>query len=71
MVKVVTEKMGKPDQVNFAKTSHGMTITPAQEPGILTEVTYDAHGDIDRQSYMVEVVDGKQVIKQMLPKLGH
>lgn len=70
VIKAVTEKMGKVDQANFAKTLHGMTITPAQEPGILMEVTYDAHGDIDRQSFMVEVVGGKQVIKEVLPKLG-
>lgn len=71
IVKAVTEKMGKPDAQNFAKTLHGMTITPAKEPGILMEVTYDDHGDIDRQSFMVEVVDGKQIVKTILPKLGN
>jgi branched-chain amino acid transport system substrate-binding protein len=70
VVKAVTEKMGKVDQANFAKTLHGMTITPAIEPGILMEVTYDQNGDIDRQSFMVEVIDGKQLIKEVLPKLG-
>lgn len=69
-IKAVTEKMGKVDPVNFAKTLHGMTITPAQEPGILMEVTYDEHGDLDRQSFMVDVIDGKQVVKTVLPKLG-
>ncbi len=70
IVKAVTEKMGKVDQENFAKTLHGMTITPEQEPGILMEVTYDDKGDIDRQSFLVEVENGKQVVKKVLPKLG-
>jgi branched-chain amino acid transport system substrate-binding protein len=70
VVKAVTEKMGKVDSKEFAKTLHGMTITPQQEPGILMEVTYDEHGDIDRQSFMTEVKDGKQVVTGVLPKLG-
>lgn len=70
IVKAVTEKMGKVDQQNFAKTLRGLTISPETEPGILMEVTYDDKGDIDRQSFLVEVADGKQVVKAVLPKLG-
>jgi branched-chain amino acid transport system substrate-binding protein len=70
VVKAVTDKMGKIDQANFAKTLHGLTISPATEPGILMEVTYDQNGDIDRQGFMVDVIDGKQVVKEVLPKLG-
>ena len=70
VVKAVTEKMGKTDSKEFAKTLHGMTITPDKEPGILMEVTYDDNGDIDRQSFMTEVKDGKQVVTGVLPKLG-
>jgi branched-chain amino acid transport system substrate-binding protein len=40
-------------------------------PAILMDVTFDANGDIDRQGFLVEIVDGKQVIKQVLPKLGN
>jgi len=47
-----------------------MTITPAQEPGILMETTWDKNGDLDRVSFLAEVVDGKQKIVQTLPKLG-
>lgn len=70
IVKAVTEKMGKVDQANFAKTLHGLTISPDSEPGILMEVTYDDKGDLDRQSFLVEVEAGKQVVKNVLPKLG-
>ncbi len=71
VIKAVTEKMGKVDPKAFADTLHGMTIKPEQEPGILMEVTYDANGDIDRQSFMAEVVGGKQVVKEVLPKMGN
>ena len=47
-----------------------MTITPDKEPGILMEVTIDQNGDLDRQSFLGEVVNGKQVIKEVLPKLN-
>jgi branched-chain amino acid transport system substrate-binding protein len=49
---------------------HGMTIKASEQPGILMDVTFDKNGDIDRQGFLVEVVDGKQVVKQVLPKLN-
>jgi branched-chain amino acid transport system substrate-binding protein len=70
MIKAATEKMGKVDAKALNKTLHGLTITPAQEPGILMEVTIDQNGDLDRQSFLGEVVEGKQVIKEVLPKLN-
>ncbi len=70
IIKHVTEKMGKFDSKLFAQTLHGMTITPQDEPGVLMEATFDTNGDIDRQSFLGEVVNGKQKIVQVLPKLG-
>jgi branched-chain amino acid transport system substrate-binding protein len=69
MVKAATEKMGKLDSKNVATTLHGMTIKASDEPGMLMDVTFDENGDIDRQGFLVEVVEGKQVVKQVLPKL--
>jgi branched-chain amino acid transport system substrate-binding protein len=69
-VKHATEKIGKFDRKLLAKTMHGLTIKPEQEPGILMEVTWDAKGDIDRISFLAEVIDGKQKVVQILPKLG-
>ena len=69
-VKHVTEKIGKFDSKAFAKAAHGMTITPKDEPGILMEATWDKNGDIDRESFLGQVVDGKQKIVATLPKLG-
>jgi branched-chain amino acid transport system substrate-binding protein len=70
MIKAATEKMGKVDSKAFADTLHGLTIKAANEPGILMDVTFDQNGDVDRQGFLVEIVDGKQVIKQVLPKLN-
>jgi len=69
MVKAATEKMGKLDAKGIADALHGLTIKAADDPGILMDVTFDENGDIDREGFLVEVVDGKQVVKQVLPKL--
>ena len=69
-VKYATQKIGKFDRKLLAKTMHGLTIKPAEEPGILMEATWDDKGDIDRISFLAEVVGGKQKIIQILPKLG-
>ena len=69
MIKATTEKMGKVDAKSFADNLHGLTIKAADEPGILMDVTFDQNGDIDRQGFLVEIVDGKQIVKQVLPKM--
>jgi branched-chain amino acid transport system substrate-binding protein len=69
-VKYVAEKMGKFDSKGFIDVAHGLTITPKEEPNILMEVTWDKNGDIDRESFLGEVVDNKQKIVKILPKLG-
>jgi branched-chain amino acid transport system substrate-binding protein len=70
MVKAATEKMGKVDGKMLADALHGLTVRAANEPGILMDVTFDQNGDIDRQGFLVEIVEGKQVVKQVLPKLN-
>jgi branched-chain amino acid transport system substrate-binding protein len=69
-IKYVAEKVGKFDSKAFAEAAHGLTVTPKQEPGILMEATWDKNGDIDRESFLGEVVAGKQKIVETLPKLG-
>jgi branched-chain amino acid transport system substrate-binding protein len=49
---------------------HGLTITPQDEPAILIETTWDNTGEIDRISFLAEVVGGQQKITKILPKLG-
>jgi branched-chain amino acid transport system substrate-binding protein len=69
-VRYVTEKIGKFDRKALAQTMHGLTITPSDEPGILIETTWDNTGEIDRISFLAEVVGGAQKITKILPKLG-
>jgi branched-chain amino acid transport system substrate-binding protein len=69
-IKYVTEKVGSFDSKLFAQTMHGLTISPKDEPGVLMEASFDANGDIDRESFLGEVVNGQQKIVEVLPKLG-
>ena len=70
MLKAAIEKVGKLDRVATAKALHGLTISAAKEPGVLMDVTIDANGDLDRESFIVEVKNGKQEVKETLPPLG-
>jgi branched-chain amino acid transport system substrate-binding protein len=70
LIKYVTEKIGKFDSKAFAAAMKGLTLKPDTAPGILMEASWDQNGDIDRASFLAEIVDGKQKIVQILPKLG-
>ena len=67
IVKAVTEKLGKFDQKAFAKAMHGVHLSAKEYPGVLLDVTFDEHGDLDRESFMTTVVNGKQVVTATLP----
>jgi branched-chain amino acid transport system substrate-binding protein len=70
ILKAGIEKAGKLDRVAVAKALHGLSIAAAKEPGVIMDVSIDAAGDLDRESYIVEVKDGKQVVKETLPPLS-
>ncbi len=70
LVKAVTERMGKFDRKLFAQTLHGASFAAKDTPGLLMDVSFDDKGDLDRESYLVEVKDGKQTITETLPPLG-
>jgi branched-chain amino acid transport system substrate-binding protein len=67
IVKAVTEKIGKFDQKAFAKTMHGLKLSAKEYPGVLLDVTFDDNGDLDRESFMTTVPNGKQVVTATLP----
>lgn len=69
LFKTAAEKVGKFDPVAIAATMHGMRIKPEQVKGILIDASWDETGEIDRESYLAEIKDGKQVIVQTLPRL--
>lgn len=68
-VKAVTEKIGKVDRKAFAQAMKNVKLSAKTAPGLLMDVSYDDKGDLDRESYLVEVKDGKQVITATLPAL--
>lgn len=70
MVKWATEKQKKFDKKGVADTLRGATIKVSDEPGILIETTIEKNGDLDRESFLAEVKDGKQVITATLPKIN-
>jgi branched-chain amino acid transport system substrate-binding protein len=67
IVKAVTEKIGKFDPKLFAKTMHGIKLSAKEYPGVLMDVSYDENGDLDRESFMTKVVNGKQQVIAVLP----
>jgi branched-chain amino acid transport system substrate-binding protein len=67
IVKAVTEKIGKFDPKAFAVAMHGVTLYTKDYPGVLLDVTFDQNGDLDRESFMTKVVNGKQQVVSTLP----
>ena len=65
----VSVKIGTFDRKAFGATMKGLTLSPDTAPGILMEASWDQNGDIDRASFLAEIVDGKQKIVETLPKL--
>jgi branched-chain amino acid transport system substrate-binding protein len=70
LIKAVTEKIGKVDGKAFAAALHGMCLKAKDHPGLLMDVCYDQNGDLDRDSFLVEVKGLKQVVTEVLPPLG-
>ena len=70
VMKAAIEKAGKLDRKAVANALHGLKISAAKNPGVIMDVSVDNNGDLDRESFMVEVKDGKQIVKETLPALG-
>lgn len=70
LLKAGIEKAGKLDRVAVAKALHGLTVSAAKYPGVIMDVSIDANGDLDRESFIVEVKGGKQEVKETLPALS-
>lgn len=70
ILKAMTEKVGKFDRKALAAAMKNTRLSARDHPGILLDVAYDDKGDIDRESYMVEVKEGKQVVIKTMPATG-
>jgi branched-chain amino acid transport system substrate-binding protein len=70
VVKAVTDKLGKFDSKALAAALHGAKISVKDNPGVLLDVAFDQNGDIDRESFIVKVVNGKQQVITTVPQMG-
>jgi len=70
IVKAATEKVGKFDPKAFADAMHGMRLSAKEYPGVLMDVSFDKNGDLDRESFMTKVVNGKQEVIATLPPVS-
>lgn len=68
-MKAAIEKAGKIDRKAVAQAMRGLVIKKAKYPGIIMDVRFDDKGDIDRDSFLVEVKGGRQVVTATLPPL--
>lgn len=69
-LKAAIEKVGKLDRKAVANALHTLVVTTDKEPGILMNVAFDQNGDLDRESFLVEVKNGQQVVVATLPPLN-
>jgi branched-chain amino acid transport system substrate-binding protein len=69
-VKAVTEKIGKFDSKAFAAAMKNVSLSAKANPGLLLDISYDENGDLDRESYLTKVVNGKQVVSEILPPVN-
>lgn len=69
-LKAAIEKVGKLDRKAVANALHSLVVTTDKEPGILMNVAFDQNGDLDRESFLVEVKNGQQVVVATLPPLN-
>ena len=67
VLKAAIEKVGKLDRVAVAQAMKGLTISAAKHPGVILDVAFDDKGDLDRESFMVEVKGGKGEVVATLP----
>ena len=47
-----------------------ISLSVKDNPGILMDVSFDQNGDLDRESFMTRVENGKQVISATLAPVG-
>lgn len=69
ILKAAIEKVGKLDRKAVAAALRGGCFTTKQQPNILMDVCFDDKGELDRESFLVEVKNGKADVVQTLPPL--
>jgi branched-chain amino acid transport system substrate-binding protein len=68
-VKATVDETKSFDQQKFREKLHDNTLCVKDHPEILMDVHYSANGDLERQGFIVKVVDEKHTIVNALPPL--
>lgn len=70
VIKAMTERLGRFDTKALSQALHGAKISAEKEPGVLMDVSFDANGDVDRESFLIRVDQGRQQVIGTLPAIG-
>lgn len=66
-IKYATEMVGEADSERLAEKMHGLCLDAATYPGVLVDMCWDENGEVSRESYLVEVRNGAEVVSEILP----
>ena len=69
-MKAAIEKAGKLDRKAVAQAMKGFKVSAKKYPGVIMDTQFDDKGDIDRESFLVEVKNGRQEVVATLPPLN-
>jgi branched-chain amino acid transport system substrate-binding protein len=69
-MKAAIEKAGKVDRKAVAAAMKGLVLDVKKQPGVLLSGSFDDKGDVDRESYLVQVKNGRQEVIAVLPPLS-
>jgi branched-chain amino acid transport system substrate-binding protein len=70
VLKAAIEKVGKLDRKAVAQALHGINLSAKKHPGVIMDVSFDDKGDLDRESFLIEVKNGRQVVTAVLLALN-
>jgi branched-chain amino acid transport system substrate-binding protein len=70
ILKAAIEKAGKLDRKAVAQALKNNCFSTKQTPNILLDVCFDDKGDLDRESFLVEVKSGKGEVVATLPPVN-
>lgn len=70
VLKAAIEKAGKLDRKAVAAAIRNSCFSAKQQPGLLLDVCFDDKGDLDRESFLVEVKNGRPEVIETLPPAG-
>ena len=70
VLKAAIEKVGKLDRKAVAAAIHNSCFSAKQHPGVLMDVCFDDKGDLDRESFLIEVKNGRPEVVATLPPAG-